>query len=42
MSEQIRPVWMSIPPIASMNWGKAARLTMMMWLIGTPVNASTV
>ena len=33
---------MSIPPIASMNCGKVARLTTITWLILTPVNCSTV
>ena len=33
MFEQIRPVVTSIPPIASMNFGKLARLTMIRWLI---------
>ena len=33
---------LSIPPIASMNFGKAARLTMIRWLILIPVSCSTV
>ena len=42
ISEQIRPVLTVTPPIASMNFGKLARLTMIRWLIFTPVNFSTV
>ena len=42
MSSQTFPVVMSIPPIASMNWGKAARLTTITWLTLMPVNRATV
>ena len=42
MLEQIRPVFTSTPPIASMNFGKFAKLMITTWLILIPVSCSTV